>query len=223
MEEVVEVTLPHRGKVVLPRVRLPDDFLNWQSEARLDMFQKLEMYGAKEVRMAPAHLPVLASILEGLFPINLASRGIGLLPKEEYLQKFTDHFKTLREQVDDTNFASSLSKRIAGAKSFYSEKEYFNPYILGGLEIFEGQTSRNLMENPVASLLYTGVAPKFLSYQLNGVVKFVKKNNPYYEFLLAARELFAFDSFHVTQHKYPYGYLFHITEVKNKTPFPRSK
>ncbi len=222
MRDAIEVTLP-QGKVTLPGVRLPDDFLLWQSEARLSMFENMEKNGAKGVRMAPVHIPVLASVGSGMFPINLASRGIGLLPKQEYLQEFIIEFRKARAQADESNFAASLKDRLAFVRKFYSSIEHFDPYILGGLEIFEGQTPKNLMKNPVASLLYSGEAPRFSSYQLNGFVTFVEEGNPHYDFLLAARELFAFDAFHVTQQRYPYGYLFHVIQIRNKTPFPRGK
>lgn len=223
MEEIMEVTLPWVGRVTLPRGRLPGDFLAWQSKARLRMFETMTEHGANRVRAAPAHLPVLASIGEGMFPTNLATRGIGPLPKTPFLKKFTSQFKKARELADDTDFGASLENRVAAARRLYSKANHFDPYLLGGLEIFEGQTSKNLMSNPVASLLYTGEPPKYPSYQMNGIVTFVEEGNPYYDFLLAARELFALDSFHITQHRYPYGYIFHVIEVKDKTPFPRRK
>jgi hypothetical protein len=221
MDETFEVTLPGQGRVTFSRARLPDDFLIWQSQARLRMFNMMEEQGGKAVSMAPAHLAVLASLGEGTFQINLATRGMGVLPIEASLDEFIERFRDAQVHVERSTFGESLAERARHAREFYSRPELFNPFILGGLEIFEGQTPKNLMKNQVASLLYTGEAPKFPSYQLNGIVEFVKPKNPYYEFLLAARELFALDYFHVTQKSYPYGYLFHIVEVKNKTPFQR--
>ncbi len=221
MEEPLEVTLPEHGRVTFPRVRMPDAFLLWQSQARIGMFEMMERGGGNSVHMAPVHLPVLASLGEGSFPVNLATRGIGVLPKDDRIAEFTDRFRKTRALADDARFGESLTERVREAREFYSKPELFDPYILGGLEIFEGTTPKNLMANPIASLLYTGEAPKFLSYQLNGVIEFVEPKNPYYEFLLAARELFAFDNFHVTQKSYPYGYIFHVVGVTNKTPFPR--
>jgi hypothetical protein len=221
MEESLEVTLPMSGRVTFSRVRMPNDFLTWQSQARLSMFEIMEKHGGKSVNMAPVHLPVLASLGEGNFPINLATRGIGVLPKNEKITEFTEKFREVRALVDESRFGESLPERVQYAREFYSRPELFNPYILGGLEIFEGTTPKNLMANPMASLLYTGEAPKYPSYQLNGVIEFVKPKHPCYEFLLAARELFAFDNFHIKQKSYPYGYIFHVVEVKDKTPFPR--
>lgn len=221
MDESLQVTLPGHGRVTLPRVRLPDDFLVWQSQARLGMFRTLEEYGGEAVTMAPAHLPVLASLGNGMFPINLATKGVGVLPRREKLAEFTHKFRKALKSLDESRFGESIIERVRCAREFYSNPELFDPYILGGLEIFEGRTPENLKRSPIASLLYTGEAPKFPSYQLNGVIEFVAQETPHFEFLLAARELFAFDSFHVTQRRYPYGYLFHVVEVRNKSPFPR--
>jgi len=221
MDKIIEMTPPVTGGVSFPRVRLPEDFLIWQSQARLNMFHLMEQRGAQAISMAPVHLPVLATLGKGDFPINLSTRGIGVLPKRGHLEEYTEQFRSALAKVEVSRFSESLRDRVSCAKEFYSSPELFDPYILGGLEIFEGQTSKNLMQTPLASLLYTGKAPKFPSYQLNGVISFVESGDPYYEFLLAARELFAFDSFHVKQKQYPYGYLFHVTEVRNKTPYPR--
>ncbi len=49
------------------------------------------------------------------------------------------------------------------------------------------------------------------------------RDNPYYRFLLAARELFAYDAFHVMQHRYPHGYVFHVCEIIDKTPIPEGR
>ena len=104
---------------------------------------------------------------------------------------------------------------------FYAQVKHFDPWMLGGLEIFEGQTPANLQRNPLASLLYAGEPPHYPSYQFDGVVKFVEGNDPHFRFLLAARELFARDAFHVHQVRYPYGYLFHPVGIRDKTPYPR--
>lgn len=221
MEESLEITLPGSGRVTFPRARMPADFLSWQSQARLGMFEIMERHGGESVHVAPVHLPVLASLGTEQFPINLTTRGIGVLPKDNVIAEFTHKFREARALADESSFGESLADRAQSAREFYSKPEFFNPFILGGLEIFEGKTPKNLMANPIASILYTGEAPKFPSYQLNGIIEFVEPKNQYYEFLLAARELFAFDDFHIKQKSYPYGYIFHVVEVRNKTPFSR--
>ncbi len=204
-----------------PRLHLPEVFLHWQAEARLKMFDILENKGADVIKTHPAHLPVFATLGTSSFPINLTAKGIGLLPKLKYLEEFTTLFKDTQANADGQSWHDTLSLRVEAVRTFYSNLENFDRGILGGLEIFEGRTTQNLKNYPLASILYIGEAPKFPSYQFNGVVVFVDSENPYFRFLRAARELFAFDSFHIPQIRYPYGFLFHVVEILDKTPFPR--
>ena len=115
----------------------------------------------------------------------------------------------------------SLPIRVDAMRKFYSDINNFNRFMLGGLDIFGGTTSANLKESGMAALLYTGEAPRFPSYQINCLVQLIENDNPYYQFLLAARELFAMDAFHIHQIEYPFGYLLFPVELKDKTPYPK--
>jgi len=200
---------------------LPYTFLQWQSNARLGMFDQLQKAGMHSIKTLPAHLPVLATKGEDEPFINLTTKGLGLLPLHEKLNNFLELFIKAKKSSDSGPWEDSITLRMETALKFYKNTENFDPYLLGGLEIFEGTTAKNLMKNPFASLLYTGLAPKFLSFQLDGIVDIILDKNVYYQFLLSARELFAFDAFHVKQIKYPFGYLFYVIKIREKTPFSR--
>jgi hypothetical protein len=189
------------------RIELPKEFLNWQSTARLNAFQMMADFNSEKVRTMPAHLPVLATFGTGDFPVNLTSRGIGLLPKEEFILPLCELIEKTISESKGQPWQDTLPKRLAAIQSFYEKPE--------------GQTVENLKNNPKATLLYSGEAPKFPSYQMNGIMRFIYPGDIYFRFLLAARELFANDAFHIHQVRYPFGYLFYPTEIKNKTPFPR--
>ncbi len=203
------------------RIELPSDFLQWQSLARLRSFETMSQSSAERVKSMPAHLPVLATLSKGDFPINLTTRGIGLLPRQDYLLQYCRAIEEIIVQTKDHPWQETLADRVAVIREFYQQPDHFDAYLLGGLEIFEGQTVKNLQNNPHAALLYSGEAPDFCSYQFNGVVQFIHRGDDRFRFLLAARELFARDSFHIHQINYPFGYLFYSIEVKNKTPYPR--
>jgi hypothetical protein len=207
--------------ITFPRVPLPAPFLEWQSAARLRMCERLAQEGARSMRSQPVHLPVLASMGAGPFPINLATRGIGLLPKPEYLETFTVRFESVIRAAAGQPWEATLPQRAAAVCEFYAEAAHADPWVLGGLEIFEGQTPANLRRNPLAALLYTGEPPAYPSYQFDGVVQFVEGDDPRFRFLLAARELFAQDAFHIHQIHYPHGYLFYPVGIRDKTPYPR--
>lgn len=202
-------------------LKFPNNFLEWQMVTRQIMFKMLKNHGASGIKMQPGHLPVMATWSKGSFPVNLATRGMGLVPKEDLLDKFSSLFENTKKDTAEISLEQSLPKRLEVLEEFYNNTENFDESILGGLEIFEGQTAKNLKNRPLASLIFTGTPPKYPSYQFNGVVNRVENGNPYYRFLLAARELFATDTFHIHQIRYPFGYIFHVVEIKDKTPYPK--
>jgi len=210
-----------RQSISFPRIPLPPAFLEWQATARQHMFERMTEAGAQAIRRQPAHLPVLATFGQGPFPANLATRGMGLLPAPAYLEEFTRRFEAVLSEAEGRPWSESLPERVRVVKEFYDDVTHFDSWLLGGLEIFEGRTAENLQRNPLASLLYTGEPPAYPSYQFDGVVQFVEAGDPHFRFLLAARELFARDAFHIHQIRYPYGYLFHLAAVRDKTPYPR--
>jgi hypothetical protein len=213
--------LPSGQAVSYNRCSFPVSFIEWQSKSRMQMFHHMAHAGAASVHSQPAHLPVLATLGSGEFPINLASRGIGLLPKQDLLEKYIQLLVCAKNEASGKKWEDSLPARIDAISQFYSNVEEINPMLLGGLEIFEGKTAENSRSNPHVSLLYTGEPPQYPSYQFNCIVEILPPDDLRYQFLLAARELFAFDAFHITQHRYPFGYAFHLVEILEKTPYPR--
>jgi hypothetical protein len=70
-------------------------------------------------------------------------------------------------------------------------------------------------------MTYGPEGPQYISFQVNGRVEVLEKENPHYRFLLASRKLFEFDAFHLFQTDYPFGYLIRIVETRNKSPWSR--
>lgn len=202
------------------RVVLPRAFLNWQRDSRLAFIETVTSGGAGEVRAMPSHLPVLASRgPDGA--INLATKGIGILPKADLLEGFTSLFRTTVKACEGVDWGITIERRARALMTLFLDVSNVDDSRLGGLEIFEGTTYDNLRADPRASLLFTGQAPDFISYQIDGHVEFVEKGDPHYEYLLSARELFAKDGFHVLQTSYPHGFVFHVRNVVDKRPFTR--
>jgi hypothetical protein len=115
--------------------------------------------------------------------------------------------------VDDTR-----RLRIATAREFYAHPEHIDWRRLGLLEIFEGSTYRNLSQNPMAAVLWTGDSPIFVSFQVNCVVEVITPAHPRYRFSWAMRRLFEYEPFHVVQTMFPYSYTFWVYDWKEKTP-----
>jgi len=220
-ESKITVSIPPNQTATFERLSFPLPFIEWQTQSRLKMFQSLGQAGAASIHSQPAHLPVLATLGSGDFPINLASRGIGLLPKQELLEKYTRLLTTAKKETSGKKTEESLPSRVSAMSQFYGNIEDINPMLLGGLEIFEGKTADNARSNPLVSLLYTGEPPQYPSYQFNCVIEILPPEDLRFQFLLTARELFASDAFHITQKRYPFGYAFHLIEILEKTPYAR--
>jgi hypothetical protein len=217
----VTVFQPPDLKTTFTSKPYPESFIEWQSKSRIQMFSHLLHSGAVSVRSQPAHLPILATLGTGEFPINLASRGIGLLPRKELLEEYCLQLNIAKKEAEGKGWEESLPSRVNAMSQFYNNIEGIDPMLLGGLEIFEGKTANNSRANPHVSLLYTGEPPDYPSFQFNCIAEIIPPTDQRFKFLLAARELFAFDAFHITQTRYPFGYVFHLIEVLEKTPYPR--
>lgn len=206
---------------------IPAEFLEWLVSSRVRFLDGLA--NGQAMRYFSAHLPTMItwSKEEGQFPVNMTVKGIGLIPKEKYLQNYTKLFEQTAA-VAASDWEKSFSERMEASKKLYSDINHFEPSLLGGLEIFEGSALKNLKQNSNASLLYVGMmntetAMKYISFQVNGEVELIDKENPYYKYLLSSRKLFEFDKFHLYQSDYPVGYLIKVKEVRDKSPFTRSR
>ena len=70
----------------------------------------------------------------------------------------------------------------------------------------------------MASVLWTGNAPVFVSFQVDCLVEIITPEDPRYRFSWAMRRLFEYEPFHVVQTMYPYAYCFWVISYKDKTP-----
>jgi hypothetical protein len=203
---------------------LPESFVRWQLEYKRGIYDAIER--DEYVRFNAGHLPVVGTWSEGSpFP-NLANKGVGFTPKDEHI----DHYLSVVEgavaqiqkapphAVDDTR-----SLRLAAARELYSHPEHIDWRRLALLEIFEGETYRNIVRNPVAAVLWTGDSPVFLSFQVDCVVEMITPEHPRYRFAWAMRRLFEYEPFHVVQTMFPYAYTLWVHDWKEKTPRRRYK
>jgi hypothetical protein len=187
------------------------------------------MRAGKPITYLPAHLPVMSTWNEEqCFPVNMTVKGLGLLPKKEHLEYYTDIFESGIAEARSRPWSESLHKRVEIIMRLYRDPENFDPTILGGLEIFKGKAFENLRAHPYASLLYVGMehtqgSIQYISFQVNSKVSIIEKGEPYYRFLLAARKLFEFEKFHLYQPDYPFGYIINVAEVFDKSPWSKKR
>ncbi len=200
--------------------------MEWLVESRRTFLKRI-MRG-EPLTYFSAHLPTVATWSEGEFPVNLTAKGIGLIPKEDRIGFFTGLFERVLEEVKDIPWSESLGRRADALFELYSDVGNFDPSVLGGLEIFGGRTLENIRKNKRASILFAGLKEEngkvsYISFQINAKVEIVGKDDERYRFLLLARKLFEFDRFHLYQPDYPFGYIFRVEEVIDKSPWSRAE
>ncbi|MBF0488380.1 MAG: hypothetical protein HQK98_09490 [Nitrospirae bacterium] len=209
---------------------LPERYLSWLVASRINFIN--EMKEGRPLRYFSAHLPVMATwpshAYDGnSYPMNMTVKGIGLIPRPELLDSYSEMFEDIAVSSSAKHHMETISERIAAINKLYGDIGNFDPSLLGGLEIFGGKTLDNLSENNKASLLYVGMSHtergvSYISFQVNGLIEILNKDNPYYRFLLASRKLFEFDKFHIFQPDYPFGYLIRVVEVLDKSPWSKA-
>ena len=217
--------LSQNGRVQeFPIKELPERFVNWQLEYKQYVYDKIEK--DEYVAFNQGHLPVVATIGGGSpFP-NLANKGVGFTPKDEHIDRYLRLVEDAVERisalpphaVDETR-----ALRVATARELYAHPEHIDWRRLGLLEIFEGTTLHNLIERPLASVLWTGNSPVFISFQVDCVVEIITPEHPRYRFSWAMRRLFEYEPFHVVQTMFPYSYTFWVYDWHDKTPKRRYK
>ena len=212
--------LDRDGSVSEYRVlELPEGFRRWQLDYKHSIYDAIER--DEYIAFNAGHLPVVGTWeSESLVP-NLANKGVGFTPKDEYIEHY---LKIVEDAVDKISelpphaVNETRDLRINAAREFYKHPEHVDWRRLGLLEIFEGGTFHNLASNPMASVLWTGNAPVFVSYQVDCAVEIITTEDPRYRFSWAMRRLFEYEPFHVVQTMYPYAYCFWVIGYKDKTP-----
>lgn len=203
---------------------LPENFIRWQLDYKRGVYEKIER--DEYIAFNAGHLPVVGTWDgDSQFP-NLANKGVGFAPKDEYIHHYLNIVESAVEQiqklpphaVDDTR-----ELRLAAVRKFYAQPEHIDWRRLALLEIFEGTTYRNLTSNPFASVLWTGNSPVFVSFQVDCIVEVITTEHPRYRFAWAMRRLFEYEPFHIVQTMFPFAYTFWVYDWKEKTPRRRYK
>jgi hypothetical protein len=200
-------------------VELPGKFIAWQIHSRQELYEKL--LRREPVQFLASHLPVLAT-LRPQGTVNLATKGVGLVPKHEHIAQYIDLFTRVLRDSGSQPREDTLSARVGAARELTRHPDHIDGRRLGSLEIFEGETFRNIRSDPRIALLFTGTGPDYLSFQVEGIAQIVEPGQPVYEFLRASRLLFEHERFHIAQPAYPHAYQFLVSEVREKTPHRRS-
>lgn len=200
-----------------PANALPDEFIAWQCASRAQLFDDLAR--GQIPTFMPAHLPVMCSHGEGgPFPMRLANKGVGLVPRADLLPAYVERLWACLDHLGDHHDASNRPERVEVARALYDRPEDVDPRHLGTIEIFRGGTYANLRRDPRAAVLYTGPGPVYSSWQFDCKAAIIEPGDAHFRFLVGMRLLFEQERFHIQQPGFAVGYLLQIAAVHDKTP-----
>lgn len=216
-ENTVSLELPS-GPTTLPLGKLPGQLIEWVESGRRAMYQQIRD-DSDNVSFFGQHLPVVVTYSpDSLFPFNCGNKGVGFLPKPELLEQYTTLYRETIEATHGKPWQESLPARIEAAGKFNFDRKAVDYRCLTSLEIFQKTTFNNLLRVPLASLLFTGTSPTYMSYQVNCAVEIIDENDPRFTFIKLSRIMFEYDRFHIAQPQFQYGYIFWVIDAIDKTP-----
>lgn len=214
---------PHEAVIVkgtevfsLPLVPLPQAFIEWQLKWRCANV-RFFMSGEGEHDFA-VHVGYMGTINpEGPSPINIAAKGVGLLPRHD-LEALTDEIESLIAEGLAKGEKETRTKRLSFLLNFY-EKTDFDFYSFTTIEIYAKTTWRNVMHDPRCSVLFSSY--RNTSFLINGVAQVFRPNTPEYRFVTALHDLFHLPK-GGQRRQYPAIYRIWVVEAYNKTPGPKA-
>src|SRR3990172_2128198 len=100
-------------------------------QGRRAVYDKLLQKDGGTIPFAPHHLPVVVTWSEGQgFPFNCSNKGVGLLPKPEYLKPCTEKLQSVLAGTAGRPWQESLRERIAAVAGFYFNRRAIDPRCL---------------------------------------------------------------------------------------------
>ena len=217
---MIDLTVKTSGGSQTLEVReMPPQIFEWQRQARiknLEAIIKDEMFEG----FGP-HLPTMSVLnAEGDFPVNSAAKGVGLVPKPEFMESYLAKFNQLIEEAVVEGWKKSMTTRVQALLDFYKKPEHIDRTGLGSLELYAKRTYAGVRKDPRASLLFVDLAEGNLSYEMHVIAELHEPGTLIHSFETAVHDLF-----HVPQGRkkaYPFAYLMRIVEIYNKTPGPQA-
>ncbi|HIE05831.1 MAG TPA: hypothetical protein EYP58_03415 [bacterium (Candidatus Stahlbacteria)] len=197
-------------------VQLSDSFMEWNIKRRIEFLDRIKE--GKRPDLAGPHSASVASYgtrrLDSQFTINNAVKGFGFLPKEKFLAKKID-------EMEDT-INDPMAKKIDFLKNLYQQSEMLDRTKQSSLELyttkdFETHTFLNLMENPVASVVFLDI-PSFEIRTLVQLIHPANRNLTKYEKDVLKYVNLVHSYFHGKFSKEFICLIFHVIELFDNSP-----
>ncbi len=205
------------GKWQIFSIAEPDkDFVEWNLKRRVEFIEDIKT--GKMPELGGPHSGVVATYglrrLDSLFTLNNAVKGTGLAPRDDKLDEAIDLLKN--------TYDKSMPEKMDVLKSLYEKQDFFDFRKQTSLELyttpeFETHTFLNIMENPIATIVFMDIP----TYELRTIARIVHPEDD--TALPHEKKLLEFVNL---AHEYMHGkfprvfplLLFYIVEVFDNTP-----
>lgn len=201
---------------------LNEDFFNWQLQTRskgLKVFLGIE----KGMPNFSPHTVVMSTYSEKAeFTINSCIKGLGLVPKDEYLEDLSEKALKLIELAREKGINETFKDRVQFLLDLYERPEIFDTNVLSSIEMYYKKSYQNVLDDPRATLLFYDQMSGY-SVMFNVIVQLVPRGDPFYNYVTAVHDLF-----HVPKDpkikpdRYEFAYKFWPVEAYDKTPGPKA-
>lgn len=143
-------------------------FIKWNTEKRIEFLERIKT--GRMPSLGGPHSGAVATYglgrLDSKFTVNNAIKGIGLAPKDENIDAAINRLKE--------TYKSPMPEKMDVLKSFYENPDFIDWRKQTSLELyatpeFETHTFLNVMENPVATLVFLDIP----SFELRAIARIV--------------------------------------------------
>ncbi len=215
-KEKIKAKINGKWKIFSPK-ELPEEFLKWNFEKRIKDIEGIKK--GKFPSLAGPHNAAVATYGAGRndtqFTLNNAIKGTGFVPKENRIEEIINKMQN--------TINSPMPEKLAFLKELYKKgREIFDLKKQVSLELyttknFETHTFLNIMENPVATIVYLDIP----SYELRTIVRIIHPEDhsaSWYEKKILKYTNLVHSYFHG---KFPRLFpvlIFHVIEVFDNSP-----
>ncbi|MFW9992441.1 MAG: hypothetical protein ACFFD4_10370, partial [Candidatus Odinarchaeota archaeon] len=146
----------------LQRKGLPLSIFNFLIDQRVkalnEMVEQMDKNSGFISGSAMYHSPPLATRGYGdSYPVNVAPKGIGFIPRGDHLEEFTDLFEGLIDEALEKGGDSNKEERLNALLEFYGSRKDISRNKLGTLELYGLRTWHNIQHDPRVSISYNGL------------------------------------------------------------------
>lgn len=196
----------------MSKMRLPDEFIKWQLERRKEGIENLLLGKGSGYE---AHLPVMATYGKKGFKLNVAMKGVGLLPHKTLIKEYVSEWTVLTDDCVASGWDKTRKKRLEVLLDFYSSPDIFDKKHLFSIEMYGTKTFKNIKKSKQCALLFTDLGYKeIFSWQVNCKVKLKQFPDDVYKHAVLLHSLFHSKP----TYNYPCVYQMKVIGIGDKRP-----